>query len=74
MDKLIFAICLLATLFSISSGPDTARMDWEFALHAGRRCVTDLKIEFCGPCEWQIVVRERIRTLRICSHWRPGHA
>jgi hypothetical protein len=74
MDKPIAVICLLAALSSIPMNPDTVRMDWEFAFHTGGHCVTDLKIEFSGPHEWQIVTRGQIRTLRICSHWRPGHA
>jgi hypothetical protein len=78
MDKLIFVICLLAALSSIPSEPDT-RMDWEVALHAGRRCVTGLRIEFSGPYEWRIMLRCQILTLdyeaREClPHWRPGHA
>jgi hypothetical protein len=37
MDKLIFVICLLAALSDIPIGPNAARVDWEIALHAGRR-------------------------------------
>jgi hypothetical protein len=79
MDKLIFVICLLAALSSIPSGPNKARMDWEVALHASRRCVTDLRIDFSGPCEWQITLRWRILTLDYearegLSHWRSRRA
>jgi hypothetical protein len=77
MEKLIFAIILLAALSGIPGAVTDARIEWAIELNSGDRAHVELRIESPGTVEWRILLRSRNLRLIGCgclSHWRPCHA
>jgi hypothetical protein len=79
MEKLLFAILLLAALAGIPGASGDARIEWAIAFHDGGRMRAELKIEPSGRVDWKILLRGPILHLtgsgQSClSHWGPCHA
>jgi hypothetical protein len=79
MEKLLFAICLLAAVFTVPADPGPERSELEIAFHAGDALRVDLRMESDGPVVWKILLRTPILSLTYSDRgrfvgWRPRHA